>query len=95
MQNYGIGHLPVREIVVRLQQGNFTEIIPCMGTVVARLDTGHMRDVVELRLELGCVVAELAVECITDEQLGKLRELVEKIYFCANSKNDVAIIWDV
>ena len=49
-----------------------------------------MRDVVELRLELECVVAKLAAERITDEQLGKLRELVEKIHSCADGKSDAA-----
>ena len=78
MQDYGIGRLPMREIMVRLQQENLIETIPRMGTVVTRLDIKHMRDVVELRLELECVVAKLAAERITDEQLGKLRELVKK-----------------
>ena len=77
MQDYGIGRLPMREIMVRLQQENLIETIPRMGTVVTRLDIKHMRDVVGLRLELECVVAKLAAERITDEQL-KLRELVEK-----------------
>ena len=53
-----------------------------------------MRDVVELRLELECVVAKLAAERITDEQLGKLRELVEKIHSCADGKSDAAAAWD-
>ena len=57
MQDYGIGRLPMREIMVRLQQENLIETIPRMGTVVTRLDIKHMRDVVELRLELECVVA--------------------------------------
>lgn len=69
MQDYGIGRLPMREIMVRLQQENLIETIPRMGTVVTRLDIKHMRDVVELRLELECVVAKLAAERITDEQL--------------------------
>ena len=55
MQDYGIGRLPMREIMVRLQQENLIETIPRMGTVVTRLDIKHMRDVVELRLELECV----------------------------------------
>ena len=94
MQDYGIGRLPMREIMVRLQQENLIETIPRMGTVVTRLDIKHMRDVVELRLELECVVAKLAAERITDEQLGKLRELVEKIHSCADGKSDAAAAWD-
>ena len=88
MQDYGIGRLPMREIMVRLQQENLIETIPRMGTVVTRLDIKHMRDVVELRLELECVVAKLAAERITDEQLGKLRELVQKIHSCADFLSD-------
>ena len=80
--------------MVRLQQENLIETIPRMGTVVTRLDIKHMRDVVELRLELECVVAKLAAERITDEQLGKLRELVEKIHSCADGKSDAAAAWD-
>ena len=94
MQDYGIGRLPMREIMVRLQQENLIETIPRMGTVVTRLDIKHMRDVVELRLELECVVAKLAAERITDEQLGNLRELVEKIHSCADGKSDAAAAWD-
>ena len=37
MQDYGIGRLPMREIMVRLQQENLIETIPRMGTVVTRL----------------------------------------------------------
>ena len=84
----------MREIMVRLQQENLIETIPRMGTVVTRLDIKHMRDVVELRLELECVVAKLAAERITDEQLGKLRELVQKIHSCADGKSDAAAAWD-
>ena len=91
MQDYGIGRLPMREIMVRLQQENLIETIPRMGTVVTRLDIKHMRDVVELRLELECVVAKLAAERITDEQLGKLRELVEKIHSCADGKSNAEL----
>ena len=32
MQDYGIGRLPMREIMVRLQQENLIETIPRMGT---------------------------------------------------------------
>ena len=36
----------------------------------------------------------LEAERITDEQLGKLRELVEKIHSCADGKSDAAAAWD-
>lgn len=94
MEEYGIGRLPMREIMVRLQQENLIETIPRMGTVVTRLDIKHMRDVVELRLELECVVAKLAAERINEEQLGKLRELVGAIRRCADGQGDAAAAWD-
>ena len=94
MEEYGIGRLPMREIMVRLQQENLIETIPRMGTVVTRLDIKHMRDVVELRLELECVVAKLAAERIGDAQLAKLRELVGQIQRCADGKGDAAAAWD-
>lgn len=91
MRGYGVGRLPIREIMVCLQQESLIETIPRMRTVVTRLDIKHMRDAVELRLELGCVIARLAAERITDEQLGKLRGLVEKIHSCADGKNDAVV----
>lgn len=94
MRDYGIGRLPMREILVRLQQENLIETIPRMGTVVTRLDIKHMRDVVELRLELECVVAKLAAERVTEGQLEELRELVRKIHACTDGKGDAAAAWD-
>lgn len=82
MEDYGIGRLPMREIMVRLQQENLIETIPRMGTIVTRLDIKHMRDVVELRLELECVVAKLAAERITPTALEEIRQVI-------NSRTDV------
>ncbi len=94
MQDYDIGRLPMREIMVRLQQEKLIETIPRMGTVVTRLDIKHVRDVVELRVELECVVAKLAAERITDEQLNLLHERMEKIRTCTDGKVDAAATWD-
>ncbi len=94
MEEYGIGRLPMREIMVRLQQENLIETIPRMGTVVTRLDVKQMRDVLELRLELECVVARLAAERVTDEQLAELTTLVSKIHTCTDSKGDAAAALD-
>ena len=94
MEDYGIGRLPMREILVRLQQENLIKTIPRMGTVVTRLDIKQMRDIVELRLELECIVAKLAAERITDSQIAKLRELVERIHSCADGESDAAAEWD-
>ena len=76
MQDYGIGRLPMREIMVRLQQENLIETIPRMGTGVTRLDIKHMRDVVELRLELECVGAKLAAENVLCYVLLRILELL-------------------
>lgn len=77
MEDYGIGRLPMREIMVRLQQDNLIETIPRMGTIVTRLDIKHMRDVVELRLELECVVAKLAADRISKATLDEMRRALD------------------
>ena len=94
MQDYGIGRLPMREIMVRLQQENLIETIPRMGTVVTRLDIKHMRDVVELRLELECVVAKLGGGTHYGRTAWEAAGTRRKIHSCADGKSDAAAAWD-
>lgn len=97
MEDYCIGRLPMREIMVRLQQENLIETIPRMGTIVTRLDIKHMRDVVELRLELECVVARLAADRISPATLDEMRRALDSrtdMMALADTDESSAAGWD-
>jgi len=75
----GVGRTPFREACHRLRQERFLEIVPRHGYFVPELTFHAARDLLELRLVIEGVVAELAAVRARPDQLDELGRLAKAI----------------
>jgi GntR family transcriptional regulator, rspAB operon transcriptional repressor len=72
-QSYGVSRTPVREAFKRLAEDGFLDVLPQVGTFVARIDLAVVRDNQFVRETLECRLVELAAERIDDRGRAMLR----------------------
>ncbi len=72
----GVGRTPLREAVSRLAHEGLVRVYPRRVTVVALLDLGELKQVAEARRVLEPAAAMLAAERASDEELGRLGEIL-------------------
>jgi DNA-binding GntR family transcriptional regulator len=77
MEYYHIGRTPLRDVLLELKKDGLVRSIPRSGTKVAPLDLQEIKQVIEIRINLEGLVGQLAAERITDEQLSRLREIIQ------------------
>jgi DNA-binding GntR family transcriptional regulator len=70
---YGVSRTPVREAFKRLAEDGLLEVVPQVGTFVARIDRALVRDSHFLRETLECRITELAAQRIDDAGRAGLR----------------------
>jgi DNA-binding GntR family transcriptional regulator len=80
---------PVREAVRKLEHEGLVEYVPRRGTIVVGLSRDDVADAYQLRAHLEAYGAYLAASRASDEQLGRLLEMIERMRECA-SANDLA-----
>lgn len=73
-----LGRMPVREALQRLAQEDLVTIVPRRGSFVTPLQLDDLQQIFELRLALECLSAWLAAERITDEEMQRLEDLIER-----------------
>ncbi len=71
-QDYGVSRTPVREAFKRLEEEQLVEVVPKVGTYVARIDLGAVRDSQFIRQTLECRIVELAAERIRPAERSRL-----------------------
>jgi DNA-binding GntR family transcriptional regulator len=71
-EQYGVSRTPVREAFKRLAEDGFLDVVPQVGTYVARIDMQAVRDAHFVRETLECRIVELAAERIDDAQRAEL-----------------------
>ncbi|HRO61122.1 MAG TPA: GntR family transcriptional regulator [Burkholderiaceae bacterium] len=74
--SYGVSRTPVREAFKRLAEDGFLDVIPQVGTFVARIELQAIRDAHFVRETLECRIAELAA---TNIDADGRRELARNI----------------
>jgi len=74
----GVSRTPIREAMHKLELEGLVVVIPRRGAQVARITEKSLKDVLEVRRSLDMLIAELACERITDEQLKGLKEAAEE-----------------
>lgn len=72
--DFGVSRAAVRNVMTRLQNDGFVEIIPNKGTIVIKPTDEEIRKVYHTRLHLELGAGALAVQNITDEALARLEE---------------------
>lgn len=70
-----LGRTPIREALQRLALENLVVIWPRRGTIVTDLNMSDLQKVFELRLELETLMARLAAERATPEQIAEMEAL--------------------
>lgn len=71
--SYGVSRTPVREAFKRLADDGLLEVVPQVGTFVARIDLRLVRDSHFVRETLECRLVELACRRIDDDGRERLR----------------------
>ena len=71
---YGVSRTPVREAFKRLAEDGFLDVVPQVGTFVARIDLRLVRDSHFVRETLECRIVELACARIDDAARARLRD---------------------
>lgn len=74
----GVSRTPIREAIRMLEQEGLAITIPRKGAIVAGMTEKDMQDVLEIREALEELSVQVACDKITDEEIAKLRESMEK-----------------
>ena len=72
-ESLGFSIIPVREAIRKLEVQGFLEIKPHRGVYVREPNVNELTDIFEVRILLETRAARLALEVITDSDLGELR----------------------
>lgn len=78
-KRYGASAIPVREALQQLRGEGFVAMSPNRGARVRPIDEAFVRDVYELEAVVDRYMMRWFVSVATDEDVAKLRALVEKI----------------
>jgi GntR family transcriptional regulator, rspAB operon transcriptional repressor len=77
-EGYGVSRTPVREAFKRLAEDGFLEVVPQVGSFVARIDLRLVRDSHFVRETLECRIVELAAARIDAPHRALLRDNVAR-----------------
>lgn len=77
-ERLGVSRTPVREAIRKLELEGLVVMVPRKGAYVADLNAKDLLNVLEVRSSLEGLAASLAAERITDEELEKLKSIVEE-----------------
>ncbi|HHV35806.1 MAG TPA: GntR family transcriptional regulator [Syntrophomonadaceae bacterium] len=76
---FGLSRTPVRKAFEQLKNNNLLNIIPRYGAQVAPIDFKYMKSLFEVDRVLEGFAARLAADRITDEKIGDLEAIIERI----------------
>ncbi len=74
----GVSRTPIREALVRLRDDRLVEIVPQLGTYVARISHTAVADAQFVRESLECAAVRIAAEKADSEDVAALRAIVER-----------------
>jgi len=78
-KEFGVSPMPVREVLILLENEKLIHIIPNNGIYVNDISFQELKDVFEIRLFLVGLAGKLAAQRVTLEELNKMKELLKKI----------------
>lgn len=80
-EEMGVSRTPVREALRQLELEGLVEIIPNRGAFVQGISSKDVEDIYRIRARLEGLCASMAVECITQEQIDRLDEIILLSHF--------------
>jgi len=79
IQEFGVSRTPVREALIRLEAEGLVRIFPNQGTIVSEVSFQQLKDVFEIRSFLVRLTGQLAAARITEEELERMRALIQEM----------------
>ncbi|AFK85771.1 MULTISPECIES: GntR family transcriptional regulator [Thermoanaerobacterium] len=79
-EKLGVSRTPVREAIRKLELDGLVVMVPRKGAYVSDLSTKDLLNAFEVRQSLEGLAASLAAERITDDELKKLKDVLDKFY---------------
>ena len=76
-QRLNISRTPVREALKQLESEDLVEYIPRVGVVVKRICKEDVIEIYKIRLSLEVLVVTTAMECITQEEIDEISNLLD------------------
>jgi len=86
-EDFGVSRNPVREALRVVETEGFVQILPRRGAVVATLDETAIRDLFAVRQQLETLAAGLAAERATEQDVARLRRLLEEASAATEAKD--------
>ncbi|MFV1956426.1 MAG: GntR family transcriptional regulator [bacterium] len=83
----GISRTPIRESFRQLESEGFLTVIPRKGAVVSNITRKDIEDFYELKSLLEGYAARIAAEKMTEKDIGKLIQINEELFDCAEKNN--------
>lgn len=77
-EDLGVSRTPVREAIRRLEKEKYIKMVPRKGAYVVDLTKAEILEVLEIRVVLEGLAAELAAQNITDEMKEKMSANIRK-----------------
>lgn len=78
-KEFGTSRTPIREAFARLESEGLVELIPNRGAFIIKTSFNKLLDLYEVRAHLLELVAKLAVERLSDNDIENIKKLVTKI----------------
>ncbi|HHW57606.1 MAG TPA: GntR family transcriptional regulator [Clostridia bacterium] len=91
-EKLGVSRTPVREAIRKLELEGLVVMVPRKGAYVADLDAKDLLNVLEVRSSLEGLAASLAAERITDEEIEKLKKIVEEFRLKMEEGDNEALV---
>ncbi|SHR60269.1 GntR family transcriptional regulator [Mycobacteroides abscessus subsp. abscessus] len=82
-----VSRTPVREALIQLASENLLEFFPRKGFIVKELTVKTKLDVFQVVAVLDALAASLSLELLTEDDLHKMEELVQKIDQAISQRN--------
>lgn len=73
----GVSRTPVREALARLRDDRLVEIVPQLGTFVARISAQAVSDAQFIREALECAAVRRAAELASEEDAARIHEILD------------------
>ncbi|WP_413616121.1 GntR family transcriptional regulator [Halomonas cupida] len=76
--DYDVSRIPVREALLTLESEGLVEFHPHRGAFTTELSVARIRELFELRILLETHTLRRAIDCLTDADLKKAEDILEK-----------------
>lgn len=86
---FGVSRGPLREALRRLEGGSLVVRLPHLGVRVVELSNADLAEIYEIREVLEGLAARLAAERMSEEELARLRELLQEHLDLASNEGQI------